>query len=221
VYSAEETRFLEARSGVKTADYRFSEDRALHLTGILLAEYGAAVFDGSTHLMEKNPMGKPYFKDSGLHFNITHSGDIAACGFSLDPVGVDVECPKRSIEDVVRRFFREEEIEWISRDGYSNAKAALIWSYKESFLKQKGSSVGEIEKLKPMVCEGQPVSYYEGTRFFWKYTESENTECLPDSACGYPIVACTGAGVGKVMYREIPQTELSQLLNNLAVLNTD
>ena len=219
VYSAEETRFLEMWSGVKTADYRFSRDRALHLTGILLAEYGAIVYDGRTHRMEKNPMGKPYYKDSGLHFNITHSGDIVACGFSLDPIGADVECPKRSIEDVVKHFFSEEEIAWISKDGFSNDRAVLLWSYKESYLKQKGSSVGEIKKLKPMVCEGQPVSNYEDVRLFREYTGTAEGDSRKESGCGHAIVACTAPGIEKVIYRQIEAEELSQLIKEIRSLN--
>ena len=84
--------------------------------------------------MEKNPMGKPYYKDSGLHFNITHSGDIVACGFLCWIRSVRTwSVPKEALEDVVKHFFSEEEIAWISKDGFSNDRAVLLWSYKESY----------------------------------------------------------------------------------------
>jgi 4'-phosphopantetheinyl transferase len=52
--------------------------------------------------------GKPYLKDTPLHFNLTTSGDLALLGVSLrDPVGVDCEHvrPRTELEAVARRMF--------------------------------------------------------------------------------------------------------------------
>ena len=36
--------------------------------------------------------GKPYFPNTpSIHFSVSHSGDIFACAFSDEPVGVDIQ----------------------------------------------------------------------------------------------------------------------------------
>jgi 4'-phosphopantetheinyl transferase len=55
--------------------------------------------------------GKPYLKDTPLHFNLTTSADLALIGVSLkEPVGVDCEHvrPRLEVDGVARRMFPPE-----------------------------------------------------------------------------------------------------------------
>lgn len=64
----------------------------------------------------RNEHGKPYFKDKDrLHFNISHSGQKAAIVIADKPCGVDVEKVKEPRFNVARRFFTENEYEYIEK----------------------------------------------------------------------------------------------------------
>ncbi len=43
------------------------------------------------------PRGKPYFRESGVHFSITHTKDHVFCVLSDRPVGIDAEEQDRAV----------------------------------------------------------------------------------------------------------------------------
>ena len=96
---------------------------------------------------EYGPHGKPELGNGGrLHFNLSHSGDLAVIGLALDsPIGVDVEQirPVPELEGVASRFFRLEEAESILRwSGEERIKAFFrIWTRKEAMLKLTGEGL--------------------------------------------------------------------------------
>ena len=84
--------------------------------------------------------GKPSI-EGGPHFNLSHSGDLAALAISRDgPVGIDVE-RQREIEDAVaRHHFSPAEYTTLSalsgaawRDGFYRC-----WTRKEAVIKTNG-----------------------------------------------------------------------------------
>jgi 4'-phosphopantetheinyl transferase len=103
--------------------------------------------DPRTIQFEYGPHGKPELGNGGrLHFNLSHSGDLAVIGLALDSsIGVDVEHvrPVPELEGVARRFFRLEEAESILRSsGEERIKAFFrIWTRKESMLKLTGEGL--------------------------------------------------------------------------------
>ena len=83
-----EERYIRARK------YRFEKDQQLSILAALILDY---LID-NYGLREKdmrysfNHAGKPSFRDyPDLHFNLSHSGNIAVAAISKHPVGVDVE----------------------------------------------------------------------------------------------------------------------------------
>lgn len=93
----------------------------------------------------KSDSGKPYFKDSKVKFNISHSRGYVACAVSIDEeVGVDIEATKLTNEKaqkLAKRYFSEKEINTVSNDPDAFAK---LWSEKEAEAKFYGKSVGII-----------------------------------------------------------------------------
>ena len=80
--------------------------------------------------------GKPYFKDQGLHFNISHSGEYLAIAISEQPVGVDIQKPKKIEEGMYRKVVQSREEILI---GEEREKDFLrLWALKESFVKADG-----------------------------------------------------------------------------------
>ena len=65
-------------------------------------------FDGS---------GKPFFKNSGPFFSVSHSGKYAVVAISDQPVGVDVEQEERITPSISRRFLGGKGVgEWTKRE---------------------------------------------------------------------------------------------------------
>ena len=74
--------------------------------------------------------GKPYFKNSNLFFNYSHSKNYIACAVSFYEVGIDIEETTRNINnDVAKKYL----------DNVSgNKKRIETWVKKESYSKLKG-----------------------------------------------------------------------------------
>ena len=74
--------------------------------------------------------GKPYFKNSNIYFNYSHTKNYIACALSLQEVGIDIEELSRKINDKVASKYL---------DGVKdNNKRLEIWVRKEAYSKLKG-----------------------------------------------------------------------------------
>ena len=88
--------------------------------------------------------GKPVFqKNAGVHFNLSHSGDYAALAFGKNELGMDIECVKRANLKVAKRFFKQEEYDYLSgKEGEEQADAFFrIWTGKEAVVKAAGGGL--------------------------------------------------------------------------------
>ena len=91
--------------------------------------------------------GKPSLIDrDDIHFNISHSADLALFAFSPDrPVGVDVENerPVRRLIDVAQRFMSEDELRSLVDASPDERNAAFLrsWVVREARLKAEGKGV--------------------------------------------------------------------------------
>ena len=86
--------------------------------------------------------GKPYLADyPGLYFNLSHSGNVAACAVADCEVGMDVQVYGKGREAVAKRFFTGQEQEMLQRakeEGRFEEVFLSLWSIKESYLKYTG-----------------------------------------------------------------------------------
>ncbi len=89
--------------------------------------------------------GKPQLSDSGIRFNISHSGGLAVIALGHVEVGVDVELPRpRRSDAIARRFFAPAEVErlFAIADDAARADAFFrLWTCKEAFLKVTGEGL--------------------------------------------------------------------------------
>jgi 4'-phosphopantetheinyl transferase len=91
--------------------------------------------------------GKPSLVGrNDIHFNISHSADLALFAFSPDrPVGVDVENerPVRRLLDVAQRFMSEDELRSLVNAAPNERNAAFLrsWVVREARLKAEGKGV--------------------------------------------------------------------------------
>ncbi len=129
----------------------------------------------------KGEFGKPYLKSfSGVHFNISHSGNMAMCALHSGRVGADIELArpfehgleKRIMSDSERQVFQEcdEKVKFFYQ----------IWTLKESYLKYTGRGLGALGEI--TVLPGETIrSNVTGCRF-----------SLIDRIPGYQSAVCAG-----------------------------
>jgi 4'-phosphopantetheinyl transferase len=96
------------------------------------------------------PIGKPALADrthkTPIHFNLSHSGDVALYAFSAGrEVGVDVECHRSlaKVEGIANRFFspRECAMLWALPDDQRLEAFFRFWTVKEAYLKARGKGL--------------------------------------------------------------------------------
>ncbi len=83
--------------------------------------------------------GKPYAKGLGVHFSISHSGDMAVCAVSDKEIGIDIEKIREINPRTAEKFACETEKEYINshKNGFFE-----IWTLKEAFFKCIGTGLG-------------------------------------------------------------------------------
>lgn len=93
------------------------------------------------------PLGKPRLEGHpGLHYNLSHSGDLVVCAISgAGPVGVDVEPFGRRppLAELAQAHFAPAEAAWIrARPALAQRRFLALWTLKEACLKQSGQGIG-------------------------------------------------------------------------------
>lgn len=86
------------------------------------------------------------FKESGLHFNLTHSEDVALVAVTrIGEVGIDVERirPIKDVTELVARFFSIRESELFQKLPAEVKPTAFfnLWTRKEAMLKATGEGI--------------------------------------------------------------------------------
>lgn len=109
--------------------------------GLLLAE--AFQSDGRTEQLsriEKGEHGKPYLPNEPFYFNLSHSGEYAACAFGNLPVGIDIQMVKDQIPRHTERILSPEEEAYLQKLSPEEAKFLFyrLWAGKESVIKWDG-----------------------------------------------------------------------------------
>ena len=126
----------------KVLRFRFEKDRQLCLgAGLLLVQAlrQAGVHDLSLRRLAN---GKPVLANCpDIHFNLSHSGRLAVCAVSGQPVGVDVETPQRADPGVLTMCFQPAEQEWIRDSDDPDRAFTHLWTRKESCLKLSGAGL--------------------------------------------------------------------------------
>jgi hypothetical protein len=105
--------------------------------------------------------GRPFLKDGFSDFNISHSGKAAMATFVKKTNGqfpctaCDLEQYKegRNFDGIAEKFFSPEEASYVhSPPSHNKAeKFYQIWVLKESYLKLRGLTIGEIDKTPSFV----------------------------------------------------------------------
>ena len=85
--------------------------------------------------------GKPKIADAKFHFSLSHSEWHALCAVSDGVVGADIQHTAKFNDGVTRRFFAENEREYILSQPDRDAAFTEIWCKKESCIKAAGTGL--------------------------------------------------------------------------------
>lgn len=88
--------------------------------------------------------GKPVFAgNTSLQFSISHSRGTVMLAFGKRPLGADIEYVKKTNIKVAKRFFTEEEYDWIAgkKGEEQNDVFCRIWTGKEAVVKAAGGGL--------------------------------------------------------------------------------
>lgn len=181
--------YLQAdeRRREQTARYRLDRDKRLSVGVNALLRY-ALRREGiaETPPVSYGTHGKPYFPDRpDLHFNLSHSGDMALCVLSGAPCGCDIQRTEDAEPRVADRFFAPEEKQRLAEAPEEMKKTVFccLWTLKESYLKATGKGLSRpLNSFAVLPGETQAEALY-GTEDGWRlYTY--------DPGNGYRCACC-------------------------------
>ncbi|VAH13488.1 unnamed protein product [Triticum turgidum subsp. durum] len=119
-----------------------------------LSRYTGYKIDPRSFEFKKNKFGKPEVlwphddstAEQPLHFNISHTTSLIACGIAINArIGIDIEEKKRNttknISSLARRYFTPSEVNYLSEVSDSDAQRKeflKLWTLKEAYVKALG-----------------------------------------------------------------------------------
>ena len=171
----------------KIDDFRFDKDKRLSLGAGILLYNGLCRYGTEYTEPEYSEHGKPYLKECGnIHFNISHSGNIAVCAMSDKELGADIEKTKHFSEALTDHVFLTSEKKFIRPDA-ADKDCTRMWTIKESIMKYLGTGIGlgaksiTLDMNEPIsaVCDSHDISQLCFTAF--ETDEHMLTVCSPYS----------------------------------------
>ncbi|WP_050740127.1 4'-phosphopantetheinyl transferase family protein [Acetobacterium bakii] len=121
-------------------------------------------------IIEKSEQGKPrLLKHSGIHYNLSHSGNYVVCALSNKAVGLDLQKMDRLNLDLATRYFAQEEVVWLFDLPVEKQKKGFfdLWTIKESYMKFTGRGFALpmssfTVRLEGKLLDAGGVSIFEG-----------------------------------------------------------
>lgn len=155
--------------------YHFDKDRRLCLGAGLLLAYVLRQAGVSDLSLRSLPGGKPVLSARpDIHFSLSHSGTLAVCAISGQPVGVDVEVVQSANPEIAALCFQKQEWEWINQSADPCRAFIRLWTRKESYLKRLGTGLIDAPKAFSVLPGG---STPEGMAFY-EHEEMSHLICV-------------------------------------------
>ncbi len=117
-----------------------------HISGEILAKYVCTMLVGKSFSdieIVYDAVGKAFYKNEDIYFNISHSGDYLILAVSDKPVGVDIEKRKNFNFRIAERFFSASEYQWLNAQPKVEFESNFlkIWTAKEAYVKATGRGI--------------------------------------------------------------------------------
>ena len=85
--------------------------------------------------------GKPELVGSGISFNLSHSGNFAACALSDSPIGLDIQTERDCDRRLSEKYFTAPERRFIEESENKACAFTKLWCMKESAVKYIGTGL--------------------------------------------------------------------------------
>ncbi|KAK8450775.1 hypothetical protein SEVIR_6G090700v4 [Setaria viridis] len=131
---------------------------------------------------DDNRMGWP------LHFNISHTSSLIACGVTMDtPIGIDIEEKKRKTKknflSLARRYFTPSEVDYLDKipDPDAQQKEFIkLWTLKEAYVKAlgRGFSGAPFNKFSIVLAAKNGIQISVAPKVF---NDSDSCDCLSEN----------------------------------------
>ncbi|KAL0743923.1 hypothetical protein Bca4012_085436 [Brassica carinata] len=193
--------------------------------------------DPRSLMFKKNMYGKPEVSEldwqncnvQPLHFNISHTDSLIACGVTVHvPVGIDVEDKERKIKhDVLtfaKRFYSADEVNCLATilDPEAQRKEFIkLWTLKEAYVKALGkgfsaapfntftiqSNPGGYNLCKTSEITANPLEETKKCNGGWKFALLELADSHYAAVCTEDDQADEGAPMRVIVRKTIPFVE--------------
>jgi 4'-phosphopantetheinyl transferase len=146
-------KVLSPDEAARAARYRFAVDRQRYSIsrGVLRTILGSYLRSDPVRIIfsyssREKPFLSPPYSDSGITFNISHSGEVTLLALTHNrDIGVDVEqmARKSDLEAIARRFFSAHEQEQLFTLPAEQRPEAFFrcWTRKEAYIKATGDGL--------------------------------------------------------------------------------
>ncbi|MDO5849572.1 MAG: 4'-phosphopantetheinyl transferase superfamily protein [Methanobacteriaceae archaeon] len=121
----------------KIEQFKFEKDKKLScgVELLLLKSLNDIGIKDPIFKLDKN--NKPYLSNyPNIHFNLSHSGTMVACGISDSQIGVDIEYNDPNIDlNIAKNYFFNNEYKSIISSPNPKDEFFNYWTLKESYMK--------------------------------------------------------------------------------------
>jgi 4'-phosphopantetheinyl transferase len=154
----------------RAARFHFENDRSRFKVAraalrTILGRYANLIPDALVFC--QNAYGKPFLTNpraAGLHFNLSHSKDVALLGVARErEVGIDVEFMRHNFAttEVARHFFSSDEVATLAGVESRLRTRAFFncWTRKEAYIKARGEGLSlALDSFDVSLKPGQPAA---------------------------------------------------------------
>ena len=170
-YTESNPGLLDQVELTRANNYVFQKDRNRFITDRvnlkkILSQYMGV--DPRDVRFSYNDYGKPYLLNSGIRFNLSHSGDMSVYAVSRSEIGVDIEKTRDLpyIDEIANFYFTEEEAKLVKtlKGSQKSMSFFKIWTKKEAVTKMLGLGLSliNIDLSNYSVEQFSPHSQYVG-----------------------------------------------------------
>lgn len=115
-----------------------------------------------------NEHGKPYLKDGGVFFSLSHSENLSFCAVSELELGADVQQVRPYDRRLMLRFFTAGERKYIESCPDMDCAFTRVWALKESYIKAVGLGLSIPLSSFDLCPKGELMSEIDG-HYFWHW----------------------------------------------------
>ena len=162
--SGDAPAILSADELERAARFHFERDRVrfMRCRTLLRQLIARATGRGAASLTFRyNAYGKPELED--IHFNVSHSANVAVIALATAPIGIDVESidPTAEVMSLARTAFSSDECAALSAMPPDDRVPAFFrgWARKEAYLKLLGTGFSLPSGSFSVSLDAEPLTY--------------------------------------------------------------